>query len=92
VARRHARPQRTGDVDATGLVRIDVTDGTETGWRERDCFAGESVFVSRNQQSEDGHDGVGRDEGGERDEEFEERARACLPHALPLGFHGEYFE
>jgi carotenoid cleavage dioxygenase-like enzyme len=109
---RHVYAQRTGDVDATGLVRVDVTDGTETVWRERGCFAGEPVFVPRTPQSEDGHDGVERDGSGEgvvlavvldRDAErsflvvldgatFEERARAWLPHALPLGFHGEYFE
>jgi carotenoid cleavage dioxygenase-like enzyme len=110
---RYAYAQRTGRDDATGVVKVDVEEGTEQVWHEPERFAGEPVFVPRT-GVEDGSGG-GRD--GDRDEDdgvvlsvvldahrersfllvldgesFEERARAWLPHALPLGFHGEYVD
>jgi carotenoid cleavage dioxygenase-like enzyme len=95
---------------------VDVTDGSESVWRERDCFAGEPVFVPRSDASDggdgDGGDGAGDERASEDDgvvlsvvldrdrnrsfllvldaRTFEAEARAWLPHALPLGFHGEY--
>jgi carotenoid cleavage dioxygenase-like enzyme len=113
---RYAYAQWTGDGAATGLVKVDVTDGSETVWREHDCFAGEPVFVPRADASDS--DGGGDSDGAEderaaeddgvvlsvvldRDRDrsfllvldartFEAAARAWLPHALPLGFHGEF--
>jgi carotenoid cleavage dioxygenase-like enzyme len=111
---RYAYAQRTGRTDATGLVKVDVADGTEQVWREPRCFAGEPVFVPRATETGDAEEG--RDAGTDEEddgivlsvvldadrersfllvldgESFDERARAWLPHALPLGFHGEYVD
>jgi carotenoid cleavage dioxygenase-like enzyme len=83
------------------VAKVDVEERTEQVWTESGCFAGEPVFVPRGGGPED--DGVVcavvLDRDADRSfllvldgETFEEEARAWLPHALPLGFHGEYFD
>jgi carotenoid cleavage dioxygenase-like enzyme len=102
---RYAYAQRTGEGEFTGLARVDVERAAERVWSERGCFAGEPVFVPRETargECDGEADGVVcsvvLDRDAERSflllldgETFEEVGRAWLPHALPLGFHGEYF-
>jgi carotenoid cleavage dioxygenase-like enzyme len=102
---RYAYAQRTGAGEFTGVTKVDVERAAERVWTERGCFAGEPVFVPRGTErgERDGEaDGVVcsvvLDRDAERSflllldgETFEEVGRAWLPHALPLGFHGEYF-
>jgi carotenoid cleavage dioxygenase-like enzyme len=82
------------------LVKLDVHDRTSDAWFEPGCYPGEPVFVpSPGGTSED--DGVVLsvvldsttgtsfllvlDAGSWR-----ELARACVPHAIPFGFHGQF--
>ena len=85
------------------LVKVDVETGEARLWREEGAFPGEPVFVHVPDQGGAGEDeGAvlsvvldaerGRSfllvlDGGT----FEERARAEVPHAIPFGFHGQYF-
>jgi beta,beta-carotene 9',10'-dioxygenase len=101
------RPYRyvygTGSGDRTTLdqiVKIDVTDGSSTIWRESACGVGEPVFVAA-------PDSIAEDDGvvltivldGERGRSFllvldasdmSELARAEVSHHIPAGFHGSY--
>jgi carotenoid cleavage dioxygenase-like enzyme len=84
------------------LVKIDVKAGTANTWREDGTCPGEPVFVpSPSATSED--EGVVLsvvlDPEAERSfllvldaESFAERARAEVPHAIPHGFHGQFFQ
>jgi beta,beta-carotene 9',10'-dioxygenase len=87
---------------ATSLVKVDLQDRTSRKWAEDGCFPGEAVFLARpNATSED--NGIALsvvldsrsqnsfllilDSGS-----FEEIARARVPHHIPFGFHGNFFD
>jgi len=84
------------------LVKVDVHTGASKEWFEEDCYPGEPVFVpSPDAAKED--DGVILSvvlEPGNRKSfllildagSFEEIARAIVPHHIPFGFHGQYFD
>lgn len=83
------------------IRKIDVETGDALTWHEPDTYPGEAVFVPRpDGGAED--DGVllsvVLDAADERSfllvldaTDFEELARARLPHVLPFGFHGQFF-
>lgn len=87
---------------ADQLVKIGVPGGGADVWSERGTYPGEPVFVPHpNGSSED--DGVVLsvvlDPSNERSmlvildaSSFDERARALVPHTIPFGFHGQFFE
>jgi carotenoid cleavage dioxygenase-like enzyme len=82
------------------IVKIDTTDGTTSAWAEPGCYAGEPVFVARpGAERED--DGVllsvvlDASAGNSfllvlDAADLGERARAEVPHHIPLGFHGQF--
>ncbi len=83
------------------LVKVDVGDGSATVWREEGSYPGEPVFVKAPSGTEE-DDGVvlsvvldpsaGRSYLLVLDaDSFSERARAEVPHAIPFGFHGQFF-
>jgi carotenoid cleavage dioxygenase-like enzyme len=84
------------------LIKLDVKNGQVKTWFEEGCYPGEPVFVpARNAQNED--DGlilsVVLDTRKEKSfllildaGSFGQIARAELPHPLPFGFHGQFFE
>lgn len=89
-----------GESGGNALTRIDVETGERREWFEPGVFTGEPVFVPR--PVGDGEaDGVVLslclDTAEARsllvvlDGEMAEVARAPLPHAVPFGFHGEFF-
>jgi carotenoid cleavage dioxygenase-like enzyme len=92
--------QATGDF-LDSLVKIDVDRGSVLRWHEEGCYPGEPVFVDApSGTAED--DGVVLsvvlDVRGSRSfllvldaSTFHEVARAVAPHAIPFGFHGNYF-
>ncbi|MFW5934366.1 MAG: carotenoid oxygenase family protein [Halolamina sp.] len=98
----HAFAQSTDMDDGNALVRVDVADGAgiTQRWEEPGIYSGEPVFVPRPDGDAEA-DGVVLslclDADAERsllvvlDGELEALARAPLPHAVPFGFHGEYF-
>ncbi|MBI1828008.1 MAG: carotenoid oxygenase family protein [Thaumarchaeota archaeon] len=87
---------------ANHLVKVDILQRTSKIWSEESCYPGEPVFVATPGavKEEDGLilsivlnasnnksfllilDAV----------TFEEIARAEVPHHIPFGFHGQYFE
>jgi carotenoid cleavage dioxygenase-like enzyme len=84
------------------LVKVDVHEHTAQTWCEPDCYPGEPVFVATPEargEDEgvilsvvlDAHKGVSfllvLDAGS-----FAELARAEVPHHIPFGLHGQYFE
>ncbi|MFB6099341.1 MAG: carotenoid oxygenase family protein [Salinibacter sp.] len=84
------------------LVKIDVETGDAQIWREDGTYPGEPVFVPHPDGSAE-DDGVVLsvvlDPEAERSfllvldaASFDERARAEVPHAIPFGFHGQFFE
>lgn len=83
------------------LHKIDVETGSDRLWRDERIHPGEPLFVPRPGGDEE-DDGVLLSVALDADEErscvlvfdaseFEERARAYLPHALPFDFHGTFF-
>lgn len=84
------------------ILKVDVTSGAESSWSEEGCHPGEPVFVEApSAAAED--DGVllslVLDERLARSfllcldaKDLRERARASLPHHVPFGFHGQYFQ
>lgn len=84
------------------LVKVDVHDGSVRVWREEDCYPGEPVFVpSPDGRSEDSGVvlSVVLDAAAETSfllvldaASFAEAARARVPHHIPFGFHGQYFD
>jgi carotenoid cleavage dioxygenase-like enzyme len=84
------------------LVKVDVRDGSVRVWREEDCYPGEPVFVpSPDVRSEDSGVvlSVVLDAVSETSfllvldaASFVEAARARVPHHIPFGFHGQYFD
>lgn len=98
---RYAYAQATDRRGANGLAKVDVTSGTANEWWERGVYVEEPCVVRRpGADRED--DGVvvapALDTDAERSlllvfdaETLTEVARARLPHALPFGFHGDFF-
>jgi beta,beta-carotene 9',10'-dioxygenase len=104
--RHNARPyryvycSRSADRWFDRLVKVDVSDGSESVWSAPGCHPGEPIFV-RKPGTDDEDAGVvlsvvldaaaGRsfllvlDAHG-----FEELARAEAPHHIPFGFHGQF--
>ena len=87
---------------ADQLVKITVPDGAAQTWHEAGTYPGEPVFVPRpDGRGED--DGVLLSVvlDPDRDHSFllvldaeslAERARATVPHAIPFGFHGQFWQ
>ena len=96
----HVFAQSTEMEGGNALVRVDVESGESHRWSEADVFSGEPVFVPRPDGDEEA-DGVVLSlclDATERRSfllvlsgDMEEQARAPLPHAVPFGFHGEFF-
>lgn len=84
------------------LVKVDVTTGDIQRWQQANCYPTEPVFVAApNAAAED--EGVILSlvlEASQRQmfllvlaaQSFEEIARAEVPHVIPFGFHGQFFE
>ena len=87
---------------ANQLIKIDILHKVSKIWSEKNCYPGEPVFVTTpNAVDED--DGVilsvVLDASNNKSFllvldaiTFEEMARAEVPHHIPFGFHGQYFE
>lgn len=87
---------------ANQLVKVDVHERSTKVWWEEDCYVGEPVFVpAPNARAED--DGVvlsvvlDATRGNSfllvlDASSFIEMARAEVPHHIPFGFHGQFFE
>jgi beta,beta-carotene 9',10'-dioxygenase len=83
------------------IVKIDVERGEHSAWEVDGCFAGEPVFVPEpGAEAEDAGVllSVVLDSRGEASfllvldaATLEERARAEVPHRIPLSFHGQFF-
>jgi beta,beta-carotene 9',10'-dioxygenase len=83
------------------IVKIDIERGERSGWEEDGCFAGEPVFVPEpGAEAEDAGVllSVVLDSRAETSfllvldaATLEERARAEVPHRIPLSFHGQFF-
>ncbi len=83
------------------LLRVDVREKTTKLWSEEHCYPGEPIFAETpNPKAED--DGVilsvvlNADKGNSfllvlDAHTFEELGRAEVPHHIPYGFHGEWF-
>jgi len=104
--RRNGRPYRYVYGAGSGdwldrVVKLDVQSGETLRWEQEGCYPGEPVFVRRvGADAED--DGVllslvldaekGRSFLAVLDAgTLEELARAEAPHAIPFGFHGQFF-
>lgn len=83
------------------LHKVDVEHGTSREWNEAGIHPGEALFVPR-PDGEGEDDGVLLSVALDTDEErscvlvldaaeFEEIARAYVPHALPFDFHGTFY-
>ncbi len=83
------------------LVKIDAETGAAQTWHEAGTYPGEPVFVPH-PEGTDEDDGVLLSVVLDPDAEqsfllvldadtFTERARATVPHAIPFGFHGQFF-
>ncbi|SNZ18043.1 Carotenoid cleavage dioxygenase [Natronoarchaeum philippinense] len=85
------------------LIKVDVGTGDARTWSEAGVHPGEPVFVPAPPGRRDGEDdGVVLSVVLDTDEErsalvvldavdLSVRARAPLPHALPIGFHGQFY-
>lgn len=88
-------------LEARGLYKLDLDTMRLKSWQEEGCFPGEGVFIPNpNGSSED--DGVVAsivlDDQRHCSflllldaQHFTEIARAFVPHAIPMGLHGQYF-
>ena len=84
------------------LVKIDVETGAAQVWREDGTYPGEPVFIPHPDGAAEDEGvilSVVLDPEAERSfllvldaASFAERARAPVPHAIPFGFHGQFFE
>jgi len=84
------------------LVKVNVQTGDVKTWQESNLFPTEPVFVSAPDAPAEDHGvllSVALD--GEKEQSFllvldaqtmAELARADLPHAIPFGLHGQFFE
>ncbi len=84
------------------LLKLDLEDSSVGRWSEADCYPSEPVFVGA-PGGKDEDDGVilsvVLDARAERSfllvldaQSFEELGRAQVPHNIPFGFHGDYFD
>jgi carotenoid cleavage dioxygenase-like enzyme len=105
--RRNGRPYRyvygAGSNDwLDSVVKLDVETGETLRWHSDGCYPGEPVFVRRPDAEGEDH-GVllslvldadaGRSFLAVLDAgTLEEVARAEAPHAIPFGFHGQFFK
>ncbi|HEX5359372.1 MAG TPA: carotenoid oxygenase family protein [Candidatus Nitrosotalea sp.] len=87
---------------ANQLVKVDIAQKTSKIWTGKDCYPGEPVFVGTPGATRE-DDGVilsvVLDASSGKSfllvldaTTFEETARAEVPHHIPFGFHGNYFE
>jgi carotenoid cleavage dioxygenase-like enzyme len=93
---------RTGEDFTDQLVKVDVETGAAQTWHEAGTYPGEPVFVARPDASAEEEGvvlSVVLDPDADRSfllvldaASFDERARATVPHAIPFGFHGQFFE
>jgi carotenoid cleavage dioxygenase-like enzyme len=97
---RYLYASRSADAWFDQLVKIDVSDGSETVWSAPGCHPGEPIFV-REPGTDDEDAGVvlsvvldaaaGKSSLVVLDaRSFEELARAEAPHHIPFGFHGQF--
>lgn len=86
---------------ADQLVKINVESGASETWHASGTYPGEPVFVPHPGRAAD--DGVllsvVLDPAADRSfllvldaDSFTERARATVPHAIPFGFHGQFWQ
>ncbi len=98
-------PEKRGDF-LNALVKVDVKTRESKLWFEEDCYPGEPVFVAApgrglgGERAEDEGVILSVVLDGTKGTSFllvldaanfEERARALVPHHIPFGFHGQYF-
>ena len=85
------------------LIKIDVESGEELSWFEPGSYPGEPVFVPAPEPDRGEDQGVllsvVLDSGSSSSfllvlnaETLEELGRARVPHHIPFGFHGQYFD
>ncbi len=100
---RYVYTQGAAEPDGNHVAKVDVTTGESDRWEESGLFAEEPVFVRAPDAERPSDEGcvlvtaLNTDEGRTDllvldGETLDERARAPLPHAVPFGFHGRYFE
>jgi beta,beta-carotene 9',10'-dioxygenase len=83
------------------LVKINVQTGKATIWKQRDCYPGEPIFIEKpNAQEEDEGIVLSVVLNSAKHNSFlllldattfQELCRAEVPHHIPFGFHGQYF-
>lgn len=84
------------------LVKIDVVSGNALVWREEGCYPGEPVYISPPHEREE-DEGIALSVVLNAKKKnsfllaldahsFGEVARAEVPHHIPFGFHGQFFE
>jgi beta,beta-carotene 9',10'-dioxygenase len=85
------------------IVKVDVKNGRMTPWQEPASYPGEPIFVPSPEPGRDEDDGVllsvvldSRGPGSYLlvldAKSLAELGRAFVPHHIPLGFHGQYFD
>jgi beta,beta-carotene 9',10'-dioxygenase len=87
---------------ADTLLKINVTNGTHKQWAERHCFPGEPVFIAKPNSTREDEGvivSVVLDATKARSfllildaHNFKEIARAEVPHHIPFGIHGQYYQ
>ncbi len=100
---RYVYAQGAAERDGNHVARVDVESGESRRWEQSGVFVEEPVFVRAPDAERPSDEGVvlvtALNTNEQRTdllvldgETLEERARAPLPHAVPFGFHGRYFE
>jgi carotenoid cleavage dioxygenase-like enzyme len=84
------------------LAKIDLDRGSELKWQEEGCHPGEPIFVAAPEAKSEDQGlllSLVLDARAKRSfllildaRDLSEKARAFLPHHVPFGFHGQYFE
>lgn len=94
--------QGKGSFFLNEITRVDLSKNELKTWQEKDCYAGEPVFVD-NPQSHKENEGivlsVVLDNKNKESflliidtNNFEEIARVKIGEVIPLGFHGQFFK
>lgn len=91
--------------DSRCLYKVDVSTGEKREWSESGCYPGEAVFVASPDNLTDGKEDCGvilsvvLNENKGRSfllvldgQSFQEIGRAEIPHPIPSGLHGQYFQ